>query len=238
MRKVLGPDHNRCFQLAAAPKLSFTETLALPSVGRLLTLYFLVFLAFNLFYVNIPVYAATGIQWSLAETGLFFSVLSFLMALVQGPVMTRAVRIWSDRALVLGGSLVLAISFPFFGSANTSNLYAGNALLALGNRLMWPLLLSILARATERNLQGGSTRACQQRGRGGQHNRFARGRIALQRSGYAGVCDLDGPQNVGTRVGLRDPTCGARLTVDAHGTSRPEHWEHLVAKTPITIQNP
>jgi MFS family permease len=71
VHKVLGQDHKHCFRLTAAPKLTFAEILALP-VGRLLTLYFLVFLAFNLFYVSFPVYAATGINWSLAETGMFF----------------------------------------------------------------------------------------------------------------------------------------------------------------------
>ena len=53
----------------------------------------------------------------------------------------------------MGGSLALAIGFPFFGSANMTTLYAGTALLALGNGLMWPSMLSVLSSATERNLQ-------------------------------------------------------------------------------------
>ena len=154
VRKVLGQDHKACFRLTAAPKLSIVEILALPSVGLLLALYFLVFLAFNLFYVSFPVYAATGIHWSLAETGVFFSAMSFMMVLVQGPVLKRAARIWSDRALVLGGSLVLAASFPFFSSASTATLYIGTALLALGNGVMWPSLLSVLAKSAGRDVQG------------------------------------------------------------------------------------
>jgi MFS family permease len=55
---------------------------------------------------------------------------------------------------VLGGSLALAVSFPFFGSAHTAILYAGTALLALGNGVMWPSLLSLLAKAAGRNVQG------------------------------------------------------------------------------------
>ncbi|WP_372523631.1 MFS transporter, partial [Sulfuricaulis sp.] len=132
VRKVLGQDHKACFRLTGAPKLSIVEILALPSVGLLLALYFLVFLAFNLFYVSFPVYAATGIHWSITETGVFFSAMSFMLVLVQGPVLKRAAKIWSDRILVLGGSLVLAASFPFFSSANTATLYVGTALLALG----------------------------------------------------------------------------------------------------------
>ena len=154
VRKILGQDHKPCFRLTAAPKLSIVAILALPSVGLLLALHFLVFLAFNLFYVSFPVYAATGIRWSLAETGVFFSVMGLMMALVQGPVLKRASKIWTDRALVLGGSLVLAASFPFFGAANTATVYVGTALLALGNGVMWPSLLSVLAKAADGNLQG------------------------------------------------------------------------------------
>ncbi len=154
VRNVLGQDHKACFRLTSAPKLSFVEILALPSVGLLLALYFLVFLAFNLFYVSFPVYAATGIHWSLTKTGVFFSAMGFMMALVQGPVLKRASKIWSDRTLVVSGSLVLAASFPFFSSANTATIYSGTALLALGNGVMWPSLLSILARAADRKVQG------------------------------------------------------------------------------------
>jgi MFS family permease len=154
VRKVLGQDHKACFRLTGAPKLSFAGVLALPSVGLLLALYFLVFLAFNLFYVSFPVYAATGIRWSLTETGVFFSAMSFMLVLVQGPLLKRAAKIWSDRSLVLGGSLVLAVSFAFFSSADTVTLYIGTALLALGNGVMWPSLLSVLAKAADRDVQG------------------------------------------------------------------------------------
>ncbi|MHB8623623.1 MAG: MFS transporter [Sulfuricaulis sp.] len=153
-RMVLGQDHKPCFRLTGASKLSFVEILALPSVGLLLALYFLVFLAFNLFYVSFPVYAATGIHWSLTETGVFFSAMSFMLVLVQGPVLKRAAKIWSDRVLVLGGSLVLAASFPFFSSANTAIIYTGTAFLALGNGVMWPSLLSVLAKTAGRDVQG------------------------------------------------------------------------------------
>jgi MFS transporter, DHA1 family, tetracycline resistance protein len=153
VHKILGQDQKQCFQMTAR-KLSAREILALPSVGLLLALYFMVYLAFNFFYVAFPVYAATGVHWSLAQTGVFFSVLSLLMALVQGAVLTRASAIWSDRALVLGGALVLAARFLFFNSANAVIIYVGAALLALGNGIMWPSLLAVLAKAADRNVQG------------------------------------------------------------------------------------
>jgi len=76
------------------------------------------------------------------------------MVLVQGPVLTWATKRAGDRTLVLIGSALLAVSFPFFSSGNPVLLYAGAALLALGNGLMWPSLLAILSKAADPTIQG------------------------------------------------------------------------------------
>lgn len=154
VRKIFGQEHKPCVKLHPPAKLSISKLLALPAVPLLLALYFLVFLAFNLFYVSFPVYAATSLRWSLAETGAFFSVTSVMMALVQGPVLARASKRYSERSLVLFGSAVLAASFPFFAAANAVPIYAGTALLAVGNGLMWPSLLALLAKAAGQEVQG------------------------------------------------------------------------------------
>lgn len=152
--QVLGPDQKECYRIARPQERSMLDILRLPSVALVLAAHFLVFLAFNLFYIAFPVYAATGIGWSLAETGLFFSVLGLLMAVVQGPVLARAARRWPDRALVLAGSAILAVSFVFFGSDRTAPIYVGVALLALGNGLMWPSLLAVLSKVSPPGVQG------------------------------------------------------------------------------------
>lgn len=140
--------------MVATRKLSLAEILMLPSMKLLLAVYFLVFFAFNLFYVAFPVYAATGIRWSLSQIGVYFAAMGLMMALVQGPVLNRLSRHWSERKLVLGGGALLAASFPFFMSSSAAMIYSGTALLAIGNGIMWPSLLAILSRTTERNVQG------------------------------------------------------------------------------------
>lgn len=154
VRKAFGQEHKECFELVGAPQLSLRQILRLPNIALLLVLQFLVFLAFNLFYVAFPVHAATGIGWSLAETGVFFSVMGILMVIVEGPILKRASRLWSERQLVLRGSLLLALSFAFFTSGITSVIYAGTAVLALGNGVMWPSLMSALSKAAGRDVQG------------------------------------------------------------------------------------
>jgi MFS family permease len=56
--------------------------------------------------------------------------------------------------LALIGGFVLAISFPFIGTGKTAVIYGGAALLALGNGLMWPSIVSILSKAAGDRYQG------------------------------------------------------------------------------------
>jgi MFS transporter, DHA1 family, tetracycline resistance protein len=152
--RAMGQELKDCYGTRGAPARSIAEVLRLPGVGHLLALNFLVYLAFNFFYIGFPVYVARDLHWTLGATGLFFSVTSLLMVLVQGPVLARASRVWSPRTLVLGGCALLAVSFVFFTARGAPALYGGAALLALGNGLMWPSLLAILSQATPPDVQG------------------------------------------------------------------------------------
>jgi MFS family permease len=153
VRQVLGPDQKPCYRLSAAAT-SWRDVLRPGGVRRLLLQHFLVFVAFNVFYVAFPVHVATTAGWSLVQTGAFFAMLSVLMVIVQGPVLGRATKLLSDRALVIGGSALLAASFPFFASVETGPIYVGAALLAVGNGVMWPSLLSLLSKAADDAIQG------------------------------------------------------------------------------------
>ena len=146
VHKMLGQDFKPCFEMTAAEKLSFRGVLRLPGVSLLLGIYFLVMLGFNFFYIAFPVHASRDLGWSVQEMGIFFVVLSLMMALVQGPVLSRASRRWPETTLAVVGSLILAASFPFFCSPNMVRLYTGVVLLALGNGLMWPSVVSILSK--------------------------------------------------------------------------------------------
>ncbi len=154
VRRALGQELKDCYRLEGNPTLTMREILRLPLIPLLLGLYFLVFLAFNFFYIAFPVHAATSLNWSLAEIGAFFTFMGISMVLVQGPVLKRASRVWSERTLVIGGSLVLATSFLFFTMDGKPQAYIGTVLLALGNGVMWPSLMALLSKATDRETQG------------------------------------------------------------------------------------
>jgi len=151
--KVLGPGQKECFRIECKGKITFNDILKMKDIRFLLTVYFLVFLAFNFFYIAFPVHAVQTLNWNLTATGAFFSFLSIVMVIVQGPVLSFVSKKWSDYLLVISGSFFLALSFVFFVSTQSWIVYVGAALLALGNGIMWPSLLSLISK-TSKKFQG------------------------------------------------------------------------------------
>lgn len=154
VRKVFGQEQRDCFELQAAAKLSWREVLRLPGIPRLMAIYFLVMLGFNFFYVAFPIYAVRGLGWAVTDTGIFFAVMGLLMVGVQGPVLSRLSKRLSDGILVAVGSFVLAASFLFFAQRSVAWIYFGVVLLAMGNGLMWPSVLSVLSKTAGEQVQG------------------------------------------------------------------------------------
>ncbi len=154
VRKVFGQEQRECFEMKAAAKLSVREILELPGIPLLMAIYFLVMLGFNFFYITFPVYAVEGLRWAVSDTGIFFAVMGLLMVAVQGPVLNRLSKRVAEEVLLAVGSFVLAASFLFFTFRSLGLIYLGVALLALGNGLMWPSVLSLLSKTAGKEVQG------------------------------------------------------------------------------------
>ncbi len=154
MRHVFGAERRPCYRLKKPPALTTWRTIRLPGVTPVLAIHFLVMLGFNFFYIAFPVYAATGLHWSVAQTGTFFMVMSAAMALVQGPVLARASRRFSDLTLIASGGVALAASFACFTMRTGPAIYGGVLLLALGNGVMWPSIVAVLSARAGAEHQG------------------------------------------------------------------------------------
>ncbi|MCZ6798352.1 MAG: MFS transporter, partial [Gammaproteobacteria bacterium] len=126
----------------------------IPAMPLMLALYFLIFLAFALFYTAFPIHAALGLGWEMSQLGVYFSVLSLVMILVQGPVMTYLSPRVSEKPLVVIGSLVMFISFVLLQNHDIVLVYAAAILFAIGNGIMWPSFLSLLGQMGEVSDQG------------------------------------------------------------------------------------
>ncbi len=154
VRKVFGQEQRDCFDINGAGTVAWKDVLALPRIPFLLLLYFVIFLAFNLFYTAFPVYALQGLSWSITDIGMFFSFLGLTTVLVQGPLLGKLGTKFSDAALVCGGAAILATAFLLFTSPSRTVLYVGALLFSLGNGLMWPSFLALLANAAGERFQG------------------------------------------------------------------------------------
>jgi MFS family permease len=147
VHKIMGQEHRSCIQPELQIRMSMAEIVRLPAIGIFMAVYFLVMLSFSFFYVAFPVQAATEMQWSVKHTGVFFSVMSIFMVVVQGGVLPRLSRTWSDKRLVCVGSIVLGSGFLTLIPANDSLAFVAAILIAIGNGLMWPPMVALLSKA-------------------------------------------------------------------------------------------
>ena len=153
MRKLMGQEQRDCFKTGsekAVKPASFLSAL----VVSMLAVQFMVFVAFNFFYVSFPVHAATALEWDLGTVGVYFAVLSGSMALVQGPILSRLSKRFGDLTLLAAGGVVLVVAFLLYAWVSGLAVFATAVLLAAGNGLMWPSVLSLTSRAAGPEAQG------------------------------------------------------------------------------------
>lgn len=146
IRKVFAQECKDCYTPDSAVSLKFRDVFKLKHVSFLLTLYFLIFLGFNVYYSSFPTHAANELQWSVTQLGIFYAILSGIMVFIQGPVLKKALKNFSEEKLVILGSIILGTNFVLFFSNNMVSIYTAVVLFAVGNGLMWPSFMSILSK--------------------------------------------------------------------------------------------
>lgn len=154
VRKFLQIEQKECYEMEHCPDTGFWAILKERSIPLLFVIYFLTFLGFSFFHAGFPIYASQELGWSVTELGLFFTVSSAVMVIVQGPVLTYASDKVSDRVLVIVGSFLIAVNFILIPLGGIFWAYTANVLLAIGNGLMWPSFLSILSKTGRKSIQG------------------------------------------------------------------------------------
>ena len=99
---------------------------------------FLLFLAFNFFYAGFPVHAAGAFGWGTGELGAFFAVLSGMMIVAQGPLLSFVSRRLGQPVVFAIGIGFLVLSFLTFRLPPGAVTFAGAACFAIGNGISWP----------------------------------------------------------------------------------------------------
>jgi len=152
--KVFAFECKECYKAANPKRLKLQDVFKLKYISFLLILYFFVFVGFNIFYTAFPIHAVSGLGWTVTEMGIFYAVLSGIMILVQGPILRKALKRFSEEKLVIIGSAILGLNFVLFISSEIFLIYFAAVLFAVGNGLMWPSIMSILSRRAGPVYQG------------------------------------------------------------------------------------
>ena len=154
IRKVFAQECKDCYEPASPIKPKFGDVFKIKHISFLLVLYFLIFLGFNIYYASFPTHAASELKWSVTQLGIFYAILSGIMVFIQGPVLRKALKKFSEEKLVILGSIILGTNFVLFFSNNIISISLAVVLFALGNGLMWPSFMSILSKRAGTVLQG------------------------------------------------------------------------------------
>jgi len=154
IRKVFAQECKDCYHQDNAVKSKFGDVFKLEHISFLLVLYFLIFLGFNVYYASFPTHAANVLHWSVTQLGIFYAILSGIMVFIQGPVLRKALKKFSEEKLVIFGSFILGTNFVLFFSESIISVCIAVVLFAIGNGLMWPSFMSILSKRAGTALQG------------------------------------------------------------------------------------
>lgn len=154
IKRIFSFEHKECYKMKKCKDRSFKGVFAIRYLPFMLLIYFLTFLGFSFFYAAFPMHALQKLSWDSLQLGIFFSFLSGLMIVVQGPLLGYLSKKFSDSVLVIFGSAVLVVNFGLMATGSEVLIYTGAFLFALGNGLMWPSFLSILAQVGGEKQQG------------------------------------------------------------------------------------
>ena len=154
IRKVFAQECREPYSAIGPKKPRFKDIFKLKHISFFLLLYFFIFLGFNIYYAAFPTHAANDLKWTVPQLGIFYAVLSGIMVLVQGPILRKGLKKFSEEKLVVIGNLILGTGFILFVSNNIVSVGGALVLFAVGNGLMWPSFMSILSRRAGSKLQG------------------------------------------------------------------------------------
>lgn len=154
LSKLFATEQKDCYEVKDCPDKGLKAVLKVKHIPFMLLIYFITFLGFSFFYVSFPMHALKVLEWTAFELGIFFSVMSGLLILVQGPLLSKLSKHTSDELLIALGSLLLVGNFLLIGSANVVFTYSALLFFALGNGLMWPSFLSLLSKYAGNEQQG------------------------------------------------------------------------------------
>jgi multidrug resistance protein len=127
-----------------------------PRLRPLLLLYFMVTLAFAQLEGTFSLYLENKYGLKERQVGFLFCYIGVLIVLVQGGLVRRLAPRVGERALVVAGTLLMALGFfAQWASSTMTLLIIAVGVMSIGNALNTPSLSSLISRAAGGDQQGG-----------------------------------------------------------------------------------
>jgi DHA1 family tetracycline resistance protein-like MFS transporter len=135
---------------------AFRHAMAKPAILLVLSLYFLVTMAFSAFEATFALFTEARFGYTAASIGFLFAFIGVIIAVIQGVLIGRVVKRVGERKVIPIAIAAIAISIgmlPFVWSVPT--LLAALGLLAMGMGFNNPSLSSMVSKLSHEDDQGG-----------------------------------------------------------------------------------
>ena len=135
---------------------AFRHAFTKPTLLLLLALYFIVTLAFSGFEATFALFSEAKFGFTASTIGFVFAFIGVILAIVQGVLVGKVVRVISERRLIPLAIFAISIGIgmiPFVW--NVPTLLGALLVLALGMGFNNPSLSSMVSRLADPNDQGG-----------------------------------------------------------------------------------
>jgi MFS transporter, DHA1 family, tetracycline resistance protein len=130
--------------------------LARPGLPAILMIYFIVITAFSSFEMNFSLYAGFRFGFDSTSIGYVFAFIGATLALVQGVLVGRVVRLAGERRVIRGAIAAIAAGLALIPLAGGVPLLVGACgLLAAGMGFNSPSITSLISRLSRADEQGG-----------------------------------------------------------------------------------
>ena len=147
---------------AARPARKITRVAALrqavtrPGLPSLLAIYFIVVTAFSSFEMNFSLYSEFRFGFDSTSIGYVFAFIGATLALVQGVLVGRVVRVAGERRVIQAAIALIALGLALVPLAGgVPMLLAACGLLAAGMGFNTPSITSLISRLSRADEQGG-----------------------------------------------------------------------------------
>lgn len=143
-----------CPEAVRHPRWRVREILAIPGLRPMIALYFLIYFAFSIYTVALPIHAVGDVGCSVTQLGWLYMTLALALAATERFALPRIARRLATPVIAACGCSLLIVAYLLISLSTVAALLAGAVSYGVGNGLMWPSYLTMLSRSGAPESQG------------------------------------------------------------------------------------